>query len=233
MIRHKPALALLFIFMVANATLADSAEYTLDWSALQVKKASESSKQEGYKIGWSQLQTAVEVPETRAEASLASSAPVSHPESPNDVVVVTPERANQPLVNNDPRLPRFQVAPGPRPGIARGHRRLPAEQPPACRRPAPPEPDGHIRVTASRYYNVYQEEYKAVESITISELTGWAREESDANIARHHSFETTFGNAKPGYYRVRVRWEDGSQRAWDYCLENAGDNLLVYFDEPF
>ncbi len=88
---------------------------------------------------------------------------------------------------------------------------------------------GTFRVRAERYFNVAQSRYILVRKVQIHEYRSWANERTEWNQGRVDVFDIRWDYAEIGKtYQVRVEWEDGATRTWEYQMKPNGTSVRIW-----
>lgn len=88
---------------------------------------------------------------------------------------------------------------------------------------------GTFRVRAEQYFNVAQSRNILVRKVQIHEYRSWANERTEWNMGRLEVFDIRWDYAEIGkYYQVRVEWEDGATRTWEYQMKPSGTSVRIW-----
>ena len=92
----------------------------------------------------------------------------------------------------------------------------------------------NIELAASQFYDVYAGKYKVVRALEVSTVRdGFSSCETFENRGAWTQYQVTMNDLKPGdQYKVRVIWEDGSNRTIEKTIGTYFTDRNVYVTQP-
>jgi archaellin len=95
-------------------------------------------------------------------------------------------------------------------------------------------PSYNIELAASQFYDVYAEKYKVVRAVEVSTFRmGRSTCETFENRGACTQYQVYMKDLKPGdTYKVRVVWEDGSNRTIEKTIDTYYTDRNVYVNQP-
>lgn len=162
-----------------------------------------------YNLGWDEINR---TPKNQQSYTLNWSALDRHVDraEPQPVIVAEPPV----IANVQPPTPQVQAS-APR------------------RRVSKPVPTYDISLSASRFYDHYEERYKVVRAIEVATFrAGSLNCETFENIGECSQYEIFLNDLKPGdRYQARIIWDDGSNRTIDKTIGRYVDRQ-IFVDQP-